>query len=182
MSSTDFDTFTFYSLKEERPKGKGIISVNRYKQEKLMDDFIPRPHTVFLGMFSEQTAEEEHKVVIYFTGGFSAADENVVVDGFKQFRKVTLLVSHNQIKIENIVNIGKIPTTITSGAGDHLDGNQDSPRFLIFGGLDPQQRVCDDWLRHCTISHSMRGYKAHVEIVVPEKDAIWLDMDTLLTT
>ena len=92
-----------------------------------MDDFIPRPHTVFLGMFSEQTAEEKHKVIIYFTGGFSAADKSVVVDGFKQFRKVRLLVFHKKIKIQNIMNIGNIPTTITSGTGDHVDRNQVSP-------------------------------------------------------
>ena len=73
-------------FERSRPKGKGKVA--RFKEEKRILDFVPRPHTCVLGALSKQLENVDSDgiyfvVDLFYTGGYSASYENVTTDGFK---------------------------------------------------------------------------------------------------
>ena len=150
-SNDAFSGFKFYSLKEERPKGKGKVTVARYKEENLALEFIPRPHTCYLGNIMEIAGEDDEEVVtLFYTGGYSARDENVVTDGFKCITAVSVIIGRGDIKVNGVRSMGRMPSSLTF-AGGVLMQNDGDLNFYIFGGLDPEQRSCNNDLLVCKL-------------------------------
>ena len=62
----DFRDFQLLSLKKERPKGRGKVTVAKYKEETTFIDFVPHSHTCVLGKFikDHQNIEKWNKFTL----------------------------------------------------------------------------------------------------------------------
>ena len=155
----DFDSYKGFSLKQERPKGRGKITSTRYKREMSINDYIPHLHACLVGKRTVATANPNGEgtdfiVNLYMTGGCNSGDENPFMEDNKRLKELTIHVRRADIKVWNIKTTNLIfPASMTRAASVQWSDSC----FSVFGYYDPQQRIISDKLIHIVSEETVPG-------------------------
>ena len=154
------DDFRAFSLHEEKPIGRGKLTVKRYQGEKSFHEYIPQPHACFLGKKVKRCENPDgdgidFEITLWFTGGYRTGDENIVVDDNKYIHELVLHIKRADIIIWKTTTVKSIVFPACMVSSSFIQWSDNS--FLIFAWYDPQLRNTSNTLLELSFTSDDSG-------------------------